>query len=381
MINFRGTFSIFRRSHIRLDDIALTQGGGAPAAPESMTTQICLAGISPSTILRKTLMLLLCATPPTAFAQTTLTPSAPGSSAVPTIAENLSVTPKFGQTQEQLAADRADCRTWAKGQTGFDLGQIGGGVAPSDYYLRRQQFGRALAACLDGRGYSVRFVAPVGAPPAYSPPPPPMPAPPAVARYSPPPRPQLKYHPFAMQIDGGYSVTTGATSHDLDDGPNVGLGLTWFPTSALPLGIRVDGSYSWFRAKDQLLNGGNFTSGHDDFYGGDVDLQFNLAPSSAASQFYLLGGVGRYREQTVLRQVSWVNGTVCGYFYCGPGYFPAVTAEQRTTSDWHHAWNAGVGWQTAISDRASFFVEARYLRILPNSNQTKLVPITLGFRF
>jgi hypothetical protein len=64
-----------------------------------------------------------------------------------------------------------------------------------------------------------------------------------------------------------------------------------------------------------------------------------------------------------------------------------VTAEQRTTSDWHRAWNAGLGWQVAISDRASFFMEARYLRILPNSNQatngnqTKLVPITFGFRF
>ena len=38
--------------------------------------------------------------------------------------------------------------------------------------------------------------------------------------------------------------------------------------------------------------------------------------------------------------------------YCGPGYFPAVTAEQRTTSDWHRAWNAGVGWQVAIPERS-----------------------------
>ena len=348
-----------------------------------MTTQISLAGLSPSIIVRQFLILLLCATPPMVFAQTS-PPSAPGSYAVPTIAENLSVAPKFGQTQEQLAADRADCRTWAKGQTGFDLGQIGGGVAPSDYNLRRQQFGRALAACLDGRGYSVRFVAPAyNPPPAYSPPPPPITAPPAVARYSPPPRPELKYHPFAMQIDGGYSVTTGATSQNLDDGPNVGLGFSWFPTSALPVGIRVDGSYSWFRAKDRLLNAntGSFTSGHDDFYGGDADLQLNLAKSSSASQFYLLGGAGWYREQTLVRQVSFVSGTVCGFFSCGPGYFPTVTAEQRTTSDWHRAWNAGLGWQIAIDDRASVFVEARYLRILPNSNQTKLVPITFGIRF
>jgi hypothetical protein len=72
---------------------------------------------------------------------------------------------------------------------------------------------------------------------------------------------------------------------------------------------------------------------------------------------------------------------VCGWYYCGPGYFPAVTAEQRTTSDWHHAWNAGIGFEIAMADGASFFMEARYLRILPNANQTKFVPIRLGFRF
>jgi hypothetical protein len=345
-----------------------------------MTTQISIAGfppvISSTNIVRLSLILLLCAMPLTALAQTT-TPSSPGSAAVPTLAENISATPKFGQTQEQLATDRAECQVWAKGQTGFDPRQYGGGVAASDYNSRRQQYGRAMAACLEGRGYSVRFAAPVAAPP---PPPPPVTAPPVLVRNS-PPRPELKYHPFSVHIDGGYSVAAGTTSQYIDNGANYGLGLTWFPTSALPIGIRVDGSYSWFRAKNALLNTGNFTSGHQDFYGGDADLQLNLAHRSSAAQFYLFGGAGYYREQTVLRQVSWVSGIVCDYFYCGPGYFPAVTAERRTTSDWHHAWNAGIGFEIAMADRASFFIEARYLRILPNRDQTKFVPIRFGIRF
>jgi len=342
-------------------------------------TQITFGGFSPRQLSRTSLFLLLCATPLTAFTQAS--PSSTSSpAAAPTLAENLTVTPKFGQTQEQLAADRAECGQWARGQTGFDPGQIGGGVARSDYSARRQQYGRALAACLEGHGYNVRFATPVVVPPPPAAAPPAV-APPVLAHYAPPARPELKYHPFAVQIDGGYTVTTGATSHDLDGGANGGLGLSWFPTSALPLGFRVDGSYSWFRAKDQLLNTGNFTSGHQDIYGGDADLQLNLAHRSSATQFYLFGGAGWYREQTVLRQVSIVSGTVCGFFYCRPGFFPAVTAEQRTTSDWNHAWNAGVGFETAVADRASFFIEARYLRILPNSNQTKFVPITLGFRF
>ena len=120
-----------------------------------MTTQIRSRTLS---------ILLLCATPLTAFAQAT-TPSTSNPAAVPTIAENLSVTPRFGQTQEQLSADRADCGRWAHSQTGFDPGQYGGGVARSDYSARRQQFGRALAACLEGHGYNAHFAAPAIAPP------------------------------------------------------------------------------------------------------------------------------------------------------------------------------------------------------------------------
>jgi len=96
-----------------------------------MTTQISFAGFSPRKIPRGFLILLLCATPLTAFTQPP-TSSTPSPAAVPTIAENLSVTPKFGQTQEQLAADRNECGRWAHAQTGFDPGQYGGGVAASE---------------------------------------------------------------------------------------------------------------------------------------------------------------------------------------------------------------------------------------------------------
>jgi hypothetical protein len=331
---------------------------------------------TPSDFVRQCLIPLLWALPLTAVAQSTPPPRAPAPAAVPTIAENLSVTPKFGQTTEQLAADRAECQGWAKSQTGFDPGQYGGGVAPSVYASRRQQYGRAVAACLEGHGYSVHFAAPPGAPPAAA-----VAVAPAVVRSSTPSRPELKYHPFSMHIDGGYSLPTGTTSDDLEGGANAGLGFAWFPTSALPIGIRFDGSYSWFQPKTSVLNAGNFNSGYENVYGGDLDVQLNLAHRSSASQFYLFGGAGLYREQAELRRVSTVFGYICGYYYCEPGYFPITTAEQRTTSDWRHAWNAGAGWEIAIANRTSFFVEARYLRIQPNNNPTKFIPITVGFRF
>jgi len=64
--------------------------------------------------------------------------------------------PKNGQTQEQQAADQYECHGWSKGQTGFDPTQPGGGVAPGDTGSRREQYNRAMTACLEARGYSVK---------------------------------------------------------------------------------------------------------------------------------------------------------------------------------------------------------------------------------
>ena len=60
--------------------------------------------------------------------------------------------PKNGQNEQQLGKDKFECHRWAVTQTGFDPTQAGGGSAPG----RRSDYSRAQAACLEGRGYSVR---------------------------------------------------------------------------------------------------------------------------------------------------------------------------------------------------------------------------------
>jgi opacity protein-like surface antigen len=185
-----------------------------------------------------------------------------------------------------------------------------------------------------------------------------------------------------VQIDGGYTATTGRTDRYLDDGSNVGFGLSWFPTSLLPIGLRVDGSYSSFRARNALLDlyGSDFLSGHEYVYGGDADLQLDLARSSSRSKLYLFGGAGWYRVQTSLRRVSFEQGTFCGFYYCEQGIFPVRTID-RTTSPWRSSWNAGLGWEIAYADGASFFIEARYLQINPRDSKMQFVPIRVGLRF
>ena len=60
--------------------------------------------------------------------------------------------PKNGQSQEQLGKDKFECHRWAVGQTGFDPTEPRGGAAPGN----RSNYLRAQAACLEGRGYSVK---------------------------------------------------------------------------------------------------------------------------------------------------------------------------------------------------------------------------------
>ena len=61
--------------------------------------------------------------------------------------------PRNGQSPQQQGQDKFECHNWAKGQTGFDpTSQASSGASPAT----RSAYGRAMAACLDARGYTVR---------------------------------------------------------------------------------------------------------------------------------------------------------------------------------------------------------------------------------
>jgi hypothetical protein len=58
--------------------------------------------------------------------------------------------PKNGQSADQEANDRYQCHQWAVSQSGFDPTRNGAGAAG------QADYSRALTACMQGRGYSVR---------------------------------------------------------------------------------------------------------------------------------------------------------------------------------------------------------------------------------
>lgn len=70
--------------------------------------------------------------------------------------DRLFVYPKEGQSAAQRSKDEYECHRWAVAQSGFDPTQPSGGVAAPQAARKRNDYFRADAACLQGRGYTVR---------------------------------------------------------------------------------------------------------------------------------------------------------------------------------------------------------------------------------
>ena len=68
----------------------------------------------------------------------------------PTDSASLFVYPNQGQDQEQTRRDRYDCHLWAADQSGYDPTYADQAVG------LRGDYRRAMTACLEGRGYTVR---------------------------------------------------------------------------------------------------------------------------------------------------------------------------------------------------------------------------------
>ena len=195
------------------------------------------------------------------------------------------------------------------------------------------------------------------------------------------------YRPIRFHIDGGGTLTQRSNDTLLDNGWNAGLGFTWYPTSHLPFGIRVDGTYSEFDARPALLNQASATygtrvdNGTEKLWGGDVDLELDLLTVSPNVRAYFLAGGGWYKQQNTYRQTNVYPGFICFWWGCGPGYYGVDSIVGRNTSNWQFAKNAGIGLEFAMGPRTSFFIEARYQRLNPKNGTSDFLPIRAGLRF
>lgn len=74
----------------------------------------------------------------------------------PPPAEQMFIYPRLGQSEKQQADDRYACHRWAVDQTDFDPTQPPDNTSASIRAGKRADYQRAMGACLDGRGYTVK---------------------------------------------------------------------------------------------------------------------------------------------------------------------------------------------------------------------------------
>lgn len=77
-------------------------------------------------------------------------------SQAPPPAEQMFIYPRLGQSEQQQADDRYACHRWAVEQTGFDPTQPPGSASTNLRIEKRADYQRAMGACLDGRGYTIK---------------------------------------------------------------------------------------------------------------------------------------------------------------------------------------------------------------------------------
>jgi len=94
--------------------------------------------------------------PPAADSAQIVSPATAAAGAPPTGPDSVFVYPKSGQSAEQQDKDRYECHRWSVEQTGFDPVRSGGGVPLEASPVKRADYFRALNACLEARGYTVR---------------------------------------------------------------------------------------------------------------------------------------------------------------------------------------------------------------------------------
>ncbi len=70
--------------------------------------------------------------------------------------DRLFIYPRLGQSEAQQAEDREACHGWAVEKVGYDPRQPAGEAAEGASAEKRSDYSRAMSACLDGRGYTVK---------------------------------------------------------------------------------------------------------------------------------------------------------------------------------------------------------------------------------
>jgi len=74
----------------------------------------------------------------------------------PVMVDELFIYPKQGQSEQQQADDRYACYSWGVKQTNYDPTKPQKNMSVGELSRKMEDYQRAMKACLEGKGYSVR---------------------------------------------------------------------------------------------------------------------------------------------------------------------------------------------------------------------------------
>lgn len=159
----------------------------------------------------------------------------------------------------------------------------------------------------------------------------------------------------SILVSGGLSVPMSDLGDAVNSGYNVNLGLA-FGAPFLPVGARIEGSFSSFDGKGDTFIGGN-SGTTTRIASATANAVLNLGASGAAP--YLIGGLGIYNRRFSADATN--------------------ASDSRTTA----GVNIGGGIRFPLSG-LSTFLEARYHVMLGNQNEAtnlQFIPISFGVQF
>ena len=197
---------------------------------------------------------------------------------------------------------------------------------------------------------------------------------------------------MTYEAGGGFNAPTSDSSPYITWGYNftAGAGYRFDKHFALNL------EYQFIHSKlpGAIIAQAGATGGYAHIWSFTLDPIYDFNPKSAV-EFYATGGYGFYRKVTSFTDPQ--LQIYCSYFYCGTITQNVVVGHFSSNQG---GWNVGGGIQHRFAGwngdgKMRIFAEARYLNVLspavttePNGlgtttvgADTKIIPVTFGFRF
>jgi opacity protein-like surface antigen len=186
-------------------------------------------------------------------------------------------------------------------------------------------------------------------------------------------------HRWTANVGGGFTPLLGSLNRSLDNGWNISFGAGYHVTSRFSIGAQV--MYNGLGVSSGVLQELAVPDGNARIWSVTAEPRLTFRPRHKFTP-YVVGGVGYYRRVVEFTEPSLAAAVVFDPFF---GFFPALIPANhvlgRVIRDGVGG-NAGFGFQVPVGQRGfKIFTEARFHYAGNGGVPTRMLPLTVGFRF